>query len=132
MPDIRRNVRWHKESGMEHYQMGALETRFAQIIWRHEPVSSSELVKLAAEELNWKKSTTFTVLRRLCQKGIFQNQGSTVTSLFTEEGYASLRSTQFVQENFGGSLPAFLAAFSSRQKLKPEEIEQLRRMIEEQ
>ncbi len=117
---------------MEHYQMGALETRFAQIIWRHEPVSSSELVKLAAEELNWKKSTTFTVLRRLCQKGIFQNQGSTVTSLFTEEGYASLRSTQFVQENFGGSLPAFLAAFSSRQKLKPEEIEQLRRMIEEQ
>ncbi len=117
---------------MEHYQMGALETRFAQIIWRHEPVSSSELVKLAAEELNWKKSTTFTVLRRLCQKGIFQNQGSTVTSLFTEEEYASLQSTQFVEENFGGSLPAFLAAFSSRQKLKPEEIEQLRRMIEEQ
>ena len=117
---------------MEHYQMGALETRFAQIIWRHEPVSSAELVKLAAEELNWKKSTTFTVLRRLCQKGIFQNQGGTVTSLFTEEGYASLQSTQFVEENFGGSLPAFLAAFSSRQKLKPEEIEQLRRMIEEQ
>lgn len=112
------------------YQMGAIEMRFAQIIWGCEPVSSAKLVALAAEQLGWKKSTTYTVLRRLCEKGIFQNNSGVVTSLVSQEEFVSVRSEQFVDEEFGGSLPAFLAAFTSRHRLTEEEIAQLRRLIE--
>ncbi len=115
-----------------HYQMGVLEKRFADIIWDREPVSSTELMRLTEEELNWKKSTMFTVLRRLCDKGIFQNVGGKVTSLLSREQYASVQSTQFVDETFGGSLPAFLAAFSSGRKLSESEVEELRRLIDKQ
>lgn len=116
---------------MNKYQMGTIEMRFAQIIWDNEPVSSSRLVELAAEILNWKKSTTYTVLRKLCEKGIFQNNNSIVSSLISKEEYASLRSEQFLREEFGNSLPAFLAAFHSRHPFTEEEIAELRRMIEE-
>ena len=117
---------------MSHYRMGTLETRFAQIIWDNQPVASMRLVQLAQEELNWKKSTTFTVLRRLCEKGIFQNEKGTVTALISKDEYAAIQSTQFVEETFEGSLPAFLAAFSSRQKLSREEIDELRALIDGQ
>jgi predicted transcriptional regulator len=117
---------------MSHYQMGVLETRFAKIIWAHEPVTSRQLVELAAQELNWKKSTTFTVLRRLCDKGIFQNNKGTVTSLLSVEQYATAQSTQFVNETFSGSLPAFLAAFTAGRKLTEKEISELREIIEAQ
>lgn len=117
---------------MSHYQMGVLETRFANIIWAHEPVTSRQLVELAAQELNWKKSTTFTVLRRLCDKGIFQNNKGTVTSLLSVEQYATAKSTQFVNETFSGSLPAFLAAFTAGRKLTEKEISELREIIEAQ
>ncbi len=115
---------------MSDYQMGAIESRFADIIWQNEPMSSAELVRRSEEVLKWKKSTTYTVLKRLCDKGIFQNQHGTVTSLITREDFYSARSQQFVEETFAGSLPAFLAAFTKRKKLTREEVSQLRRMVD--
>ena len=88
-------------------------------------------MELCAERLDWKKSTTYTVLRRLCQKGIFQNEGGMVTSLLTREEFAARQSREFVDQAFDGSLPKFLAAFASRKKLSGEEIEQLQRLIDE-
>lgn len=116
---------------MSELQLGAVESRFADIIWKNEPISSSEIVKICEKELEWKKSTTFTVLRRLCQKGIFQNNNGCVTSLISRDEFYSLQSEKFVEETFQGSLPAFLAAFTSRKNLTPEEVAQLRRMVEE-
>ena len=117
---------------MNRYQMGVLETRFAKIIWENEPVSSGQLVVLAGQELNWKKSTTFTVLRRLCEKGIFQNNKGMVTSLLSPDQYATAQSTQFVNETFSGSLPAFVAAFLAGRKLTEKEISELRDIIDSQ
>ena len=111
--------------------MGAIETRFAEMIWQREPVSSTELVKLAAKELNWKKSTTYTVLRRLCERGIFQNQDGTVTSLISKQDFFAVQSEQFVEETFSGSLPAFLAAFTTRKKLSDAEISELQKLIDQ-
>lgn len=116
---------------MSEMQLGVVESQFADIIWKNEPITSSELVRLCEEQLTWKKSTTFTVLRRLCQKGIFQNNNGTVTSLISKEEFYSLQSEKFVEETFQGSLPAFLAAFSARKKMTPEEVEALRRMVDE-
>lgn len=116
---------------MSEIQLGVVESQFADIIWKNEPIMSSELVRLCEEQLTWKKSTTFTVLRRLCQKGIFQNNNGTVTSLISREEFYSLQSEKFVEETFQGSLPAFLAAFSARKKMTPEEVEALRRMVDE-
>ncbi len=113
------------------YQMGAAEARFAEIIWDSAPVSSGELVRLSAERLGWKKSTVYTVLRRLCEKGLFRNEGGTVTVLVDRVSYGESRSRQFVSESFGGSLPAFLAAFTARKKLTGEEIAELQRLIAE-
>ena len=109
--------------------MGTIESRFADIIWQKEPVSSTELVKLAQQELGWKKSTTYTVLRRLCERGIFQNQNGTVTSLISRQDFYAVQSEQFVDETFSGSLPAFLTAFTTRKKLSPEEISELEALI---
>ena len=109
--------------------MGAVETRFAEIIWQKEPVSSTELVKLAAKELDWKKSTTYTVLKRLCERGIFQNNDGTVTSLISKQDFYAVQSEKFVEETFSGSLPAFLAAFTTRKKLSDAEINELQELI---
>lgn len=109
--------------------LGVVESKFADIIWSNEPVTSSEIVKLAEKELDWKKSTTFTVLRRLCEKGIFVNNKGTVTSLISRQEFYSLQSEKFVDDTFGGSLPAFIAAFSKRKKPSKAEIEELRKMI---
>lgn len=116
---------------MSDYQMGAVESRFADLIWENEPISSTELAKRSEELLSWKKSTTYTVLKRLCEKGIFQNVKGTVTSLLSRQEFYSLQSEKFVEETFAGSLPAFLAAFTARKNLTPEEVAQLRRMIAE-
>lgn len=112
------------------YKLGIVETRFAEIIWQHEPLSSGELVKLCAQELNWKKSTTYTVLKKLCQHGIFQNENGMVTSRLSREDYNSVQSELFVEDTFHGSLPAFLAAFTARRALSQEEIGEIRRMID--
>ena len=113
------------------YRLGEIETRFANLIWEHEPLSSAELVKYAESELAWKKSTTYTVLRRLIEKGIFQNENGAVTSRLTREEFAAAQSEQFVEETFSGSLPQFLAAFARRKKLTAREIEELQRFIDE-
>ena len=116
---------------MHELQLGAIESRFADIIWNHEPISSTEIVKLAEAELSWKKSTTYTVLKRLCEKGLFQNDGGTVTSLISRKDFYAHQSERFVEETFDGSLPAFLAAFTARKRLTEEEVAYLRRMIAE-
>ncbi len=114
---------------MGDYQLGAVESRFADIIWENEPLSSTELAKRSEEVLKWKKSTTYTVLKRLCDKGIFKNDKGMVSSLISKQEFYALQSERFVEENFEGSLPAFLAAFTARKGLKPEEIAELRRML---
>ena len=115
---------------MGEMKLGAIEARFADMIWQNEPVTSSQLVKLAQNELTWKKSTTYTVLKRLCDRGIFQNQKGTVTSLILKEAFYAAQSEKFVDDTFGGSLPAFVAAFSSRKKLSEREIDELQQLIE--
>ena len=114
---------------MSELRMGAIESRFADMIWENEPVPSPELVKLAERELNWKKSTTYTVLKRLCERGIFQNRGGVVTSLISRQDFYAVQSEKFVEETFSGSLPAFLAAFTTRKKLSEEEIAELQALI---
>ena len=115
---------------MADLRLGPVESRFAELIWDGEPISSTELVHLAERALEWKKSTTYTVLKRLCEKGIFQNEGGVVTSRLSREEYAARQSEQFVEETFSGALPAFLTAFTRRKKLTEEEIDQLQRLIE--
>lgn len=115
---------------MTEYRLGEIETRFAELIWEHEPLSSAELVKLAAAELEWKKSTTYTVLRRLTEKGIFHNENGTVTSLLSRDEFAAAQSEQFVDETFSGSLPMFLAAFARRKQLTDAEIDEIQRFID--
>ncbi len=112
-------------------QMGAIESLFADIIWSNEPISSAELAKRSEAELKWKKTTSFTVLKRLCEKGIFQNNKGTVTSIISRDGFYSMQSEKFVEERFNGSLPAFLTAFTARKQLTMEEVEHLRRMVTE-
>ena len=110
--------------------MGALESRFADLIWSHEPMASKDLIKMAEKELNWKSSTSYTVLKRLCERGIFQLQDKTVTSLISREEFYGLKSEQFLDETFDGSLPAFIAAFGTRKKLPDEEVEVLKKLID--
>lgn len=115
---------------MEEMKLGVVESRFADIIWSNEPLHSRELVALCQQELNWKKPTTYTVLRKLCERGIFQNQDGMVSSLISRQEFYAMQSERFVEETFEGSLPAFLAAFSTRKALTAEEIAQIRAMID--
>jgi len=115
---------------MAEIQLGAVEARFADIIWEREPVTSTELIKLAAAKLTWKRTTTHTVLRRLCDKGLFQNNNGVVTSLLSRQEFYALHSKKYVDETFAGSLPAFLAAFTSEKKLTAEEIAEIRELID--
>lgn len=116
---------------MEDMKLGMIESRFANMIWQKEPISSGDLVKLCAEELSWKKSTTYTVLRKLCDKGIFQNQNGTVTSLISKQDFYARQSEQIVNDTFDGSLPAFVAAFTTRNRLSDSDIAELQRLIEQ-
>lgn len=115
---------------MTDIRMGPAETQFAEIIWASEPIASGTLSKKAEEALNWKKTTSFTVLKRLCERGIFQNQNGIVTSLISREEFFARHSEQYVQETFGGSLPAFMAAFGTRRKLTDGEIDEMKKLIE--
>ena len=115
---------------MEEIRLGAIESRFAELIWAHAPLTSGKLVKLCQEELQWKKSTTYTVLKKLCDRGLFRNDGGTVTAMISREEFHALQSERFVEETFEGSLPAFVAAFTSRKKLS-EEIRQLQVLIDQ-
>ena len=115
---------------MEEMKLGIVEAKFADIIWQNEPIASGELVKKCESELCWKKSTTYTVLKKLCERGIFQNEKGIVTSLITKEDFNSHQSEKFVEETFEGSLPAFIAAFTKRKPLTDEEIEELKDIID--
>lgn len=115
---------------MAEYKLGEIETIFADIIWDNEPVSSRRLTELAEERLNWKRTTTYTILKRLCDRELFQNEGGKVTSLVSREEFYARQSEMFVEESFNGSLPAFLAAFGSRKKLSDAEIDELQKVID--
>ena len=112
-------------------KLGVVEARFADLIWDNEPISSGELVKLCERELSWKKSTTYTILRRLCERGIFQNIKGTVTSLMSKDEFNAVQSEKFVEETFDGSLPKFLTALKKKKKLSNEEINELQKFIDE-
>ncbi|MBP5192290.1 MAG: BlaI/MecI/CopY family transcriptional regulator [Eubacterium sp.] len=113
------------------FELGTVQERFADIVWANEPVGSGELVKLCNTELGWKKSTTYTVLRKLCDKGLFKNEDGIVTSIISKEEFYSERSKQIVDESFEGSLPAFIAAFMSNKTLTSKEADEIQHMIDE-
>ncbi len=111
-------------------ELGKIQTEFAEVIWEKEPVGSGELVKLCDEKFGWKKSTTYTVLKKLCEKGIFQNQDGVVTSVLSKEEFYAAKSDQFVEDTFKGSLPAFIAAFAFGKKLTKKEVDEIQNMID--
>ena len=115
---------------MKDIELGLIQERFADIVWKHEPVGSGELVKICEKELNWKKPTTYTVLRKLCEKGLLQNGDGTVSSLVRRKEFYSAKSKQIVEDSYAGSLPAFIAAFTSGQKLSKKEIKEIKKIIE--
>lgn len=115
---------------MNEQKLGPVESRFADIIWANEPLHSRELVNLCQKELNWKKPTTYTVLRKLCERGLFQNMDGIVSVLVSREEFYAMQSEKFVEDTFSGSLPAFLAAFTRRKQLTPKEIAEIRQLID--
>ncbi len=106
-------------------KLGVVEARFADIIWQNEPIHSRELAKICSEALQWKRPTTYNVLRKLCEKGIFQNQNGIVSSVIKRQDFYGMQGANFVEEAFNGSLPAFVAAFTERKKLSDTEIDEL-------
>ena len=115
---------------MSELRMGAIESRFADIVWSNEPLTTKELVALCETELNWKRTTTYTVLKKLCERGIFKTENSIVTSLISKKEFYAIQSENFVDETFAGSLPAFIAAFSSRKKPTAKELEEIKKMLD--
>ena len=109
--------------------LGEMESRFAEIIWQNAPLPSGELVKLCQQQLGWKKSTTYTMLRRLCTKGLFVNQDGQVQALLSQADFLARQSEDFLAQNFAGSLPRFLTAFCSRQKLSDADVQELEQLI---
>ena len=112
---------------MKEYKLAETEARFAELIWQKEPISSPELVK----EFNWKKSTTYTVLKKLCDRGIFRNEKAEVTSLVSKEEFYSYKSRKFVEDSFGGSIPRFLTAFMGGKKLTEKQAEEIKKLIDD-
>lgn len=116
---------------MDDTRLGAVESQFADIIWKNAPLSSRDLVRLCQQQLEWKKSTTYTVLKKLCDRGIFQNEDGIVTPLVSRQEFHARQSQRFVEETFQGSLPAFISAFASGKKLSPQDVSDIRRMLDE-
>ena len=114
---------------MAEIQLGVIEARYAEMIWEHEPVTSSELVKMTAIEFNWKRTTAHNVLRRLIDKGLFQKENGVVTSLLSREEFYSMQSKQYVKDTFAGSLPAFIAAFTQNSKLTERKLVNISRVM---
>ena len=116
---------------MDDKKLGFVESKFADIIWQHEPISSGELVKRCEAELHWKKPTTYTILRKMCEKGFAANNDTIVTSLVPKEDVQSFASEHFVDHTFHGSLPKFLVSFFGEKKLSKEEAEELKNLIDQ-
>ena len=106
------------------------EYRFAALVWANEPLSSGQLVRLAADALGWKKSTTYTVLKKLCERGVLQNQGGTVTSRVAKAAVQCAESAAIVDKTFGGSLPRFVAAFLSAKPISDAEAAEIRALLD--
>ena len=115
---------------MKDMKLGVIETRFAEIIWANEPMTTNQLIKLCAQELEWKRTTTYTVLKKLCERGLFKTENSMVTAIISKSEFEGMQSEQFVEETFKGSLPAFLTAFNSRKKLSEAEIDEIQKLID--
>lgn len=115
---------------MEDVRLGMVESKFAEIVWQNEPLSTRELVILCEQKLNWKRTTTYTVLKKLSDRGIFKTENSVVYALISKDEFYSIQSEKFVDETFEGSLPAFIAAFTKRKSLSQEELNEIRRMID--
>ncbi len=116
---------------MENLSLGVVEARFADIVWEHAPMSTRELVQICAKELNWKRPTTYTVLRKLCERGMFKMEDSCVTVLITRDEFYAIRGEQLVDTAFDGSLPAFIAAFTARKQLTTEEIDEIKKLVDQ-
>ena len=106
------------------------EYRFCLILWENEPIKSSELVKLCAEKLGWKPTTTYTVIKRLSQRGVVRNENSTVTSLISKDEAQAAEIDDMVERTFEGSLPAFIASFTKHSKLSDDEVDEIQEMID--
>ncbi|MBU9744846.1 BlaI/MecI/CopY family transcriptional regulator [Lachnospiraceae bacterium ASD3451] len=115
---------------MEQYKLGEMEQKFAGMIWANEPVSSRALTELCEAEFSWKRTTTYTMLKRLCDRGIFANNSGTVTALMSKAEFGAAQGEQFLKDAFNGSLPQFLAAFTRRKKLTAKEIADIQRLID--
>ncbi len=115
---------------MEPYKLGEMEERFAELIWEHAPVRSGELTRLCEAAFSWKRTTTYTMLKRLCDRGLFANENGTVTVRMSREDFQSARGEQFIRENFEDSLPLFVAAFAKKRRLREEEIRMLKSLID--
>lgn len=115
---------------MNEIRLGVVESRFADIIWANEPLSTANLIKLCEDELSWKRTTTYTVLKRLSKRGMFCNDNGVVKSLVSRDDFYSMQSEKFVQETFNGSLPAFFAAFTSSKGLSKDEISEIEKIID--
>lgn len=107
------------------------EEKLAALIWRNAPLTSPDLVALAEREMDWKKSTTYTVLKKLCDKGVFKNENANVSVMLTREEQIARQSRRYVEDTFGGSLPKFIASFFGGRQLTPEQAAELKRLIEE-
>ena len=116
---------------MEKYKLGEMEQKFADLIWENEPISSRRLTELCEKAFSWKRTTTYTMLKRLCEREIFQNDRGTVTSLMSKSEFGAAQGEQFLTETFGGSLPRFLAAFTRRKKLSEKEIKEIQKLIDD-
>ena len=106
------------------------EYRFCLILWANEPVTAAVLVKLCQEQLGWKRTTTYTVIKRLAERGVLQNDSGTVTSLVSKDEAQAYEIDELVEKKFEGSLPAFIAAFTKRQDLSQSELDEVQRMID--
>lgn len=115
---------------MSEFKLGMVEARFADIVWENEPLTTKELVSLCEKGLNWKRTTTYTVLKKLCERGIFKTENSIVTSMVSKNEFYAIQSEKFVDDTFAGSLPAFIAAFSSRKKPTAKELDEIKKMLD--
>ncbi len=115
---------------MKDFELGAIQERFADIVWEHEPIASGKLAKICEKQLNWKRPTSYTVLRKLCEKGLLQNRDGVVTSLVSREEFYSTKSEQIIEDSYQGSLPSFIAAFISKKGISAEEADEIQKMID--
>lgn len=130
-PGLCRRPGGRMEGFMEQFKLGEMEQRFADMIWREAPIASGQLAKRCGDEFGWKRTTAYTMLKRLCDRKLFANENGMVTVLMTREEFQAAQGEQFINDVFDGSLPRFLAAFSQRKKMSPKEVEALKKMIDE-